>query len=84
TAWNGQKEAYEKQLSDQKKACESQLNDEKEGSEAKLCSLREKVQELSQKIKEDENDMVEYLDLIEEKDKEIASLRFKIQEADYE
>ena len=46
--------------------------------------LQQKVKELTDKIKDSENDMIEYLDLIDEKDKEIASLKFRLQEEHYE
>ena len=45
--------------------------------------LTGKNQELTDKVQDNENDMVEYLDLIEEKDREIASLKFKLQEDNY-
>lgn len=46
--------------------------------------LQQKIQELTAKMEDSENDMIEYLDLIDEKDKEIASLKFKLQEEHYE
>lgn len=46
--------------------------------------LQQQIQELTGKVRDSENDMIEYLDLIDEKDKEIASLKFRLQEEHYE
>lgn len=93
-----QESEYEAQLAEQKESYEAQLEDLRERSVQERSELfqengellkekhqlQQKVQELAGKIKDSENEMIEYLDLIDEKDKEIASLKFKLQEDHYE
>ena len=86
-----QKESYEARLAEQEKAIRGHFAQEKaelfrENGELmkEKRQLQQKVKELTDKIKDSENDMIEYLDLIDEKDKEIASLKFRLQEEHYE
>ena len=61
----------------------TKLTEENQKLTTQNTELTGKNQELTAKVQDDENDMIEYLDLIEEKDREIASLKFKLQEGNY-
>ena len=79
------------QLAELTEKQEAQLAELTEKYETQLAELKkmhvsehEELETARKKADEAENDMIEYLDLLEEKEKEIARLKFKLQENQYE
>lgn len=83
----GQQEELKVQLEEAKKQLtepQKQLEEAKKQlieTQKQLEEAKKQLIETQKQLKEDESDLIEYLDLMDEKDREIASLRFKMRES---